>query len=51
LSINPNLEASKLYAQNNLLVNAKKGDLNILAKEYKEGELHQKKRGLAPFFK
>jgi len=38
---NVNLEASKLKAQDNLIVNAKDGDVNILAKEYREGKLHQ----------
>ncbi|MGE0052389.1 MAG: hemagglutinin repeat-containing protein, partial [Arcobacter sp.] len=38
---NVNLEASKLKAQDNLIVNAKDGDVNIQAKEYREGELHQ----------
>ncbi|RWS48202.1 hypothetical protein CKA56_15435 [Arcobacter venerupis] len=38
---NVNLEASKLKAQDNIIVNAKEGDVNILAKEYREGELHQ----------
>ncbi|MBY0539903.1 MAG: hemagglutinin repeat-containing protein [Campylobacterales bacterium] len=35
------LEATKLKAQDNIGVFAKEGDVNILAKEYKEGELHQ----------
>jgi filamentous hemagglutinin len=36
-----NLEASKLKAQDNIVVFAKDGDVNVLAKTYKEGELHQ----------
>lgn len=35
------LEATKLKADENIIVNAKDGDVNILAKEYREGELHQ----------
>ena len=38
---NVNLEASKLKADENIIVNAKDGDVNILAKIYREGELHQ----------
>jgi filamentous hemagglutinin len=36
-----NLEAAKLKAQDNIEVFAKEGDVNVLAKTYKEGELHQ----------
>jgi len=34
------LEATKLKAKDNIIVNAKDGDINVLAKEYKQGELH-----------
>lgn len=39
-----NLQAAKLKAQDNIIVNAKDGNLNIVAKEYKEGELHEKSK-------
>ncbi|RBQ32797.1 hypothetical protein CRU92_00005, partial [Arcobacter sp. FW59] len=41
---NVNLEASKLKAEDNIVVNAKDGDVNILAKEYREGELHERSK-------
>ncbi|QCZ24826.1 hypothetical protein AN286_09625 [Aliarcobacter cryaerophilus ATCC 43158] len=43
-SNNVNLEASKLKAQDNIIVNAKDGDVNIIAKEYREGELHERSK-------
>gem|GEM_PF-2209840 len=36
------LEASKLKAKDNIIVNAKDGDINVLAKEYRQGQLHLK---------
>ncbi|MDN5041700.1 hemagglutinin repeat-containing protein, partial [Aliarcobacter butzleri] len=39
-----NLQAAKLKAQDNIIVNAKDGNLNIVAKEYREGELHEKSK-------
>lgn len=39
-----NLQAAKLKAQDNIIVNAKDGDVNIVAKEYREGELHEKSK-------
>ncbi|MCT7617524.1 hemagglutinin repeat-containing protein [Aliarcobacter butzleri] len=39
-----NLQATKLKAQDNIIVNAKDGNLNIVAKEYREGELHEKSK-------
>ncbi|MBL3520783.1 hemagglutinin repeat-containing protein [Arcobacter lanthieri] len=39
-----NLEATKLKAEDNIVVNAKDGDVNILAKEYREGELHERSK-------
>ncbi|NCB12272.1 MAG: adhesin, partial [Erysipelotrichia bacterium] len=41
---NVNLEASKLKAQDNIIVNSKEADVNILAKEYREGELHERSK-------
>ena len=38
------IEAGELKAKENIVVNAKEGDLNIVAKEYKEGELHLSKK-------
>ncbi|MGC6627773.1 hypothetical protein ACP0FP_26275, partial [Escherichia coli] len=31
-------------AQDNIIVNAKDGDVNIIAKEYREGELHERSK-------
>ncbi|NLO18144.1 MAG: hypothetical protein GX118_08145, partial [Arcobacter butzleri] len=39
-----NIEAGELKAKENIIVNAKDGDLNIVAKEYKTGELHLSKK-------
>ncbi|MBE0497376.1 MAG: hemagglutinin repeat-containing protein, partial [Campylobacterales bacterium] len=38
-----NLEAANLLAQENIIVDAKE-DINVLAKQYKEGELHSVKK-------
>ena len=37
---NVTLQSAKLNSQDNLIANAQNGNLNIVAKEYKEGELH-----------
>jgi filamentous hemagglutinin len=34
------LQSAKLNSQDNLIANAENGNLNVVAKEYKEGELH-----------